>query len=156
MTALRSGPPDSPSSTPPEGRYGPAGRLHGPAADARADRTLRIAAIVLGTLGAVVLALYGWHYVTGTEVSAQVVAFEVVSDQAVEVHLEVHKGADSVAVCTLRSQDADHNEVGRKDVRIAERGKQVDTVVTVRTTARGETGELVSCQAASGKASAAA
>ena len=50
-----------------------------------------------------------------------------------------------MAVCTLRSEDADHNEVGRKDVRLAQHAKQVDTIVTVRTTARGSTGELVSC-----------
>lgn len=134
MTAVRPGPPNSP----PDGRYGPA-------ADARADRTLRIAAVVLGTLAVVGLCWYGWHYVADTKVSGQVIAFKTVSDQAVEIHLEVRKGPGTVAVCTLRSEDADHNEVGRKDVRLAQHTKQVDTIVTVRTTARGDTGELVSC-----------
>ncbi|WP_405586797.1 DUF4307 domain-containing protein [Streptomyces sp. NBC_01190] len=153
MTAVQSGPPDSPPNSPPEGRYGPASRRDASGADARADRDLKVVAIVLGALAAVVLAWYGWHSVAGNKVSAQVVAFKVVSDQAVEVHLELHKDAGTVAVCTLRSEDADHNEVGRKDVRITQHAKQVDTLVTVRTTARGETGELVSCEAAAGTAS---
>ncbi|MYS22123.1 protein of unknown function [Streptomyces sp. DvalAA-14] len=151
MTAV-SGQPDSPSSPPPEGRYGPANRPYrtGSGADARTDRHLKVTAIVLGVLAAIALGWYGWHSVAGDKVSAQVVAFKVVSDQAVEIHLEVHKGTNAVAECTLRSQDADHNEVGRKDVRIAQHTKEVDTIVTVRTTTRGETGELVSCGTASG------
>jgi len=114
----------------------------------RADRTLKVAAIVLGTLTAVGLICYGWIYIAGTKVSAQVVAFEVVSDQAVEIHLEVHKDAGTTAVCTVRSVDVNQSEVGRKSVRLSQHEKQVDTVVTLRTTARGETGELVGCEAA--------
>ncbi|WP_225847658.1 DUF4307 domain-containing protein [Streptomyces sp. HPF1205] len=124
----------------PADRYG-----RGPDADARADRQLRIAAIVLGALAVLGIGWYGWTSLTGDQVSGQVVAFRAVSDQAMEIHLEVHKGAGTVAVCTLRSQDKEHNEVGRKDVRLAQHAEQVDTVVTVRTTARGETGELVHC-----------
>jgi hypothetical protein len=137
MTAVQPGP--APSV--PEGRYG-----GGPDADARADRTLRIAAIVLGALLAVGVVLWGWHSLKQSSLSAQVVAFKAVSDHSLEIHLEVHKGAGSVAVCTVRSEDADHNEVGRKDVRITEHAKEVDTVVTLRTTALGTTGELVGCQ----------
>jgi hypothetical protein len=140
MTAVRPSEPDARSGL-PDGRYGPG-------ADARADRKLRIAAIVLGVLTVLGVGWYGWHTITDSKVSAQVVAFRAVSDEAVEIHLEVHKDPGTVAVCTLRSVDVDHNEVGRKDVRIAQHAKQVDTVVTVRTTARGETGELVSCQTA--------
>ncbi|WP_329135878.1 DUF4307 domain-containing protein [Streptomyces sp. NBC_01476] len=150
MTAVQSGPPDSPSPSLPEGRYGRQDRLHSPGADARADRRLKAAAIVVGAVAAVLLGWYGYSYVTASGVSAQVVAFKVVSDQAVEIHLEVHKGAGDTAVCTLRSEDADHNEVGRKDVRLSQHAKQVDTVVTVKTTALGATGELVSCETASG------
>lgn len=128
----------------PADRYG-----RGPDADARADRQLRIAAIVLGALALLGIGWYGWTSLTGDQVSGQVVAFRAVSDQAMEIHLEVHKGAGTIAVCTLRSQDKEHNEVGRKDVRLAQHAKQVDTVVTVRTTARGETGELVHCGKAS-------
>jgi hypothetical protein len=134
MAAVEAGPHGSP----PAGRYGPG-------ADARADRRLRIAAVVFGVLVAAGVGWYGYDTLAGDKVTAQVVAFEAVSDQALQIHLEVHKGADSVAVCTLRSVDADHNEVGRKDVRITQHGKQVDTLVTVRTTARGTTGEVVGC-----------
>jgi hypothetical protein len=144
MTAVQQGPPD----TPPAGRYGPGDRRFGESADARADRRLKIVAIVVGALTAAGIGWYGWHTVVDSRVSAQVVAFKTVSDQAVEIHLEVNKDPGTVAVCTLRSEDADHNEVGRKDVRLAQHAKQVDTVVTVRTTARGTTGELVSCSTA--------
>ncbi|SEF79175.1 protein of unknown function [Actinacidiphila yanglinensis] len=125
----------------PQGRYG-----GGPDADARADRTLRRLAIVLGSLLAVVVGYFAWHTLEPSRISAQVVAFKAVSDQSLEIHLEVHKGAGAVAICTVRSEDADHNEVGRKDVRITEHAKEVDTVVTLRTTSRGTTGELVGCQ----------
>lgn len=146
MTAVRSGTPASP----PEGRYGKRDRRFDAAANAAADRTLRRVAIVLSVLLVVGVGWLGWRSLTGDSVSAQVVAFKAVSDQAVEIHLEVHKPADEAVVCTLRSQDTDHNEVGRKDVRLAQHAEQVDTVVTLRTTARGTTGELVGCQDASG------
>lgn len=145
MTAVQPGPPHSP----PEGRYGRDGRRFGADAYARSDRTLKVVAIVLGTLTAVALAVFGWQYISGTKVSAQVVSFQVVSDQVVEIHLEVHKDAGTTAVCTVRSVDADQSEVGRKEVRLSQHAKQVDTVVTLETTARGETGELVGCDAAS-------
>jgi hypothetical protein len=140
MTAVQPGPPHSP----PEGRYG-----GGAEADARADRTLKITAAVLGAFLAVGIVYFGWHSLAGGKISAQVVAFKAVSDQSLEIHLEVHKGADQVAVCTVRSQDADHNEVGRKAVRLAQHAKDVDTVVTLRTTSLGTTGELVGCDPAS-------
>jgi hypothetical protein len=144
MTAVQPGPPHSP----PEGRYGQGDRRFGAEADARANRALKVVAIVLGALTAVGLIVYGWTYINGTKVSAQVVAFKVVSDQAVEIHLEVHKDAGATAVCTVRSVDADQSEVGRKVVRLSQHAKQVDTVITLRTTSRGETGELVSCDTA--------
>jgi hypothetical protein len=137
MTAVQAGPHGSP----PEGRYGPG-------ADARADRRLKAAAIVASVLVAAGVGWYGYASLAGDEVSGQVVAFEAVSDQALQIHLEVHKGAGTVAVCTVRSVGSDHAEVGRKDVRLAQHAKQVDTVVTVRTTARGQTGELVGCSVA--------
>jgi len=146
MTAVRPGPPASP----PEGRYGSGDRRFDRDADARADRKLRRIALVLGVLAVIGIGWYGWRSIAGTTVSAQVVAFKAVSDQAVEIHLEVHKDAGATVVCTLRSEDSDHNEVGRKDVRLTQHAQQVDTVVTVRTTALGTTGELVGCSTATG------
>lgn len=144
MTAVQSGAPASP----PEGRYGKGDRRFDRDSDASADRTLRRVAVVLGVLLLAGVGWFGWRSLSGDRISAQVVAFKAVSDQAVEIHLEVHKSAGQTVVCTLRSQDADHDEVGRKDVRLAQHARQVDTVVTVRTTSRGTTGELVGCQTA--------
>lgn len=139
MTALQPGP--APSL--PEGRYG-----GGADADARADRRLRAAAIVLGALVLAAVGWFGWRSLSGGRISAQVISFQAVSDTSLRIHLEVHKGAGQVAVCTLRSQDSDHNEVGRKAVRLARHSADIDTVVTLRTTARGTTGELVGCSPA--------
>ncbi|MFG2310771.1 DUF4307 domain-containing protein [Streptomyces sp. NPDC048566] len=122
----------------PEGRYGRS-------ADDRADRRLKA---VGGVLGAALIALIGWfgfHYVGGTTISAQVITFKAVSDSAVEAHLEVHKDAGSSGYCTLRSQDADGVEVGRADFRFDQDASRVDQVVTLRTTARGSTAELLGC-----------
>jgi hypothetical protein len=125
----------------PEGRYGRG-------ADARADRRLKVIGLVLGVLALVGVGWFGWHSVAGTEVSGEVIKSRAVSEQAVEIHLEVRKDAGTVAVCTLRSVDEDHTEVGRMDVTLRDHEKQVDTVVTMRTTHRGQTAELLGCKPA--------
>ncbi|MHB9859453.1 DUF4307 domain-containing protein [Streptomyces sp. YIM S03343] len=121
----------------PEGRYGRS-------SDERADRKLRTAAIVLGAVLAVVVGWLGYHYVAGSKISAQVVAFSV-TDDAVKVHLEVHKDSGAKGYCTLRSQNADGAEVGRADFRFSGGATQIDKVVTLRTTSRGSTAELLGC-----------
>jgi hypothetical protein len=123
----------------PEGRYGRS-------SDKRADGRLKIAG---AALGAVLLALIGWfayHYVAESDISAQVVAFQA-TDDAVQVHLEVHKDAGTHGYCTLRSQSADGAEVGRADFRFSGSATQIDKVVTLRTTAKGTTAELLGCHA---------
>ncbi|MFJ8801343.1 DUF4307 domain-containing protein [Streptomyces sp. NPDC102487] len=122
----------------PEGRYGRS-------ADERADRKLKI---VGGVLGVVLIALIGWFgydYIGGTKISAQVITFKAVSDTSVEAHLEVHKDAGSSGYCTVRSQDADGVEVGRADFRFDQDASRIDKVVTLRTTGRGTTAELLGC-----------
>jgi hypothetical protein len=126
---------------PPEGRYGRVG-------DTAVDRRLKRLGAVLGSLAALGIGLGGWWYLSSHAVSGQVVAFQVVSDSEVRVHLEVDKDAGQVAVCTLRSQAADQSEVGRRDVTIAQHASQVDTVLTIRTAGRGTTAELIDCKAA--------
>ncbi|AVH61183.1 MULTISPECIES: DUF4307 domain-containing protein [Streptomyces] len=124
----------------PEGRYGRS-------ADERADRTLKI---IGGVLGVALLVLIGWfasHYVGGSKISAEVITFKATSDSAVEVHLEVRKDADVHGYCTLRSQGADGSEVGRADFRFEQNSSRVDQVVTLRTTARGGSAELLGCHA---------
>jgi hypothetical protein len=127
----------------PEGRYG-----RGSDADARADRTLKRVGVVLGAIALVLIGWFGWTKIAGTQVSGEVIKFQVVSDTAVQVHIEVLKDAGTTAVCTLRSVSEDGDEVGRRDVRLSAHRTQIDTVVTIRTTARGTSAELVGCQPA--------
>ncbi|MDX6312513.1 MAG: hypothetical protein QOF84_6815 [Streptomyces sp.] len=126
----------------PEGRYGRG------LSDAQADRTLRRVGFVLAAVALVLIGWYGWTTVAGTQVSAEVITFEVVSDHAVDTHLEVRKDSGVTAVCTLRSVAADGTEVGRRDVRLTQHSSRIDTVVTIRTTARGTSAELLGCQTA--------
>jgi hypothetical protein len=126
----------------PEGRYGSSR-----SADARADRKLRIAAIVLGALFAGLLVWFGWYYVVGNKFSGEVIAFQAHPGK-VEVHLEIRKDADASGYCTIRSQSADGAEVGRADFHFDQRQERIDKVVTLRTAGgRGSTAELVGCHA---------
>ncbi|MEU8529912.1 MULTISPECIES: DUF4307 domain-containing protein [Streptomyces] len=124
----------------PEGRYGRS-------ADERADRKLRIAAVVLGTLFVAMMGWFGWHYVVAEKLSAEVIKFEVVGDREVQMHLEVRKEKDAAGSCTLRSRAEDGSEVGRKDVRFDGPRTRIDEVVSIRTTARATSAELVGCTA---------
>ncbi|WP_328300490.1 DUF4307 domain-containing protein [Streptomyces sp. NBC_00435] len=125
----------------PEGRYGRS-------ADERADRKLKIIGSVLGVGLLGVVGWIGWDYVAGQSVSAEVIKFKVVSDTAVEVHLEVRKEASVTGVCTLSSQDEEHGEVGRADFTFAQEDRRVDEMVTLRTTGRATMIELIGCRPA--------
>ncbi|MFJ4778738.1 DUF4307 domain-containing protein [Streptomyces sp. NPDC088762] len=127
----------------PEGRYGRS-------ADERADRKLKIVGAVLGAVLVGVVGWIGWDYVAGKSVSAEVIKFQVVSDNEVKVHLEVRKEASVTGVCTLSSQDKEHGEVGRADYTFAQAEGRVDEVVSLRTTSRATMIELVGCQPAAG------
>ncbi|MFI1354075.1 DUF4307 domain-containing protein [Streptomyces sp. NPDC020898] len=121
----------------PEGRYGRS-------TDERADRRLRVAAAVLG---AVLLALVGWfgyHYVVGNKISAEIITFKTYDD-SVKVHLEVRKDAGTDGYCTVRSQAESGAEVGRADFRFDGGDTRIDKVVTLRTTSAGTTAELLGC-----------
>ena len=122
----------------PEGRYGRS-------SDQRADRTLKVVGAVLAVLFTAMIGWFGYHYVAQNEISAELIRFETGED-AVKVHLEVHKDAGVVGYCTVRSQAADGGEVGRKDVTVAGGAEQVDQVVSVRTTRRATSAELVGCE----------
>ncbi|QKV92843.1 DUF4307 domain-containing protein [Streptomyces sp. NA02950] len=135
MAAVREGLPD--------GRYGRS-------ADARADRTLKIVGAVLGAGLLALISWFGYAYITGEDVSGRVIGFKVVADDAVEVRLEVIKDRDTTGVCTVRTLDKDHGEVGRKDFTFAQREDELVKVVTVRTTGRATSAELVDCESASG------
>lgn len=126
----------------PEGRYG-----RSRTADEAADRKLKLVGAVLGVLFLGVVGWFGYDYIAGTKVSAEVITFDVVSDDAVEVHLEVRKDADARGYCTLRSQSEDGAEVGRADFRFDQQKDRVDKRVTLRTRARGTNAELLGCHA---------
>ncbi|WP_329545774.1 DUF4307 domain-containing protein [Streptomyces sp. NBC_01356] len=121
----------------PEGRYGRS-------ADERADRKLKVVGGALGVILLVLIGWYGYDHVVGTKISAEVITFSA-SDTEVKVHLEVRKDADAKGYCTLRSQDAEGAEVGRADFRFDQDSSRIDQVLTLRTTAKGTTAELLGC-----------
>ncbi|MEU9286895.1 DUF4307 domain-containing protein [Streptomyces sp. NPDC048275] len=124
----------------PEGRYGRS-------ADERADRKLKVIGSVLGVALLALFGYFAYYYVAASKISAEVIAFKAASDSAVEVHLEVRKDADARGYCTLRSQGEDGTEVGRADFRFEQDSSRIDKVVTLRTTSRGTTAELLGCHA---------
>jgi hypothetical protein len=115
----------------PEGRYGRS-------SDERADRKLKIVGAVLGAVLLALVGYFAYHYVVQTEISAQVITFE---------SSDVHKDAGTEGYCTLRSQSADGAEVGRADFRFTGPATRIDKVVTLRTTAKGTTAQLLGCHA---------
>ncbi|WP_405806465.1 DUF4307 domain-containing protein [Streptomyces sp. NBC_00210] len=133
MTALR--------DDVPTGRYGRS-------ADERADRKLKIVGACLGVVFLGVIGWFGYDYIAGQRISAEVIKFGVTSDTEVQVHLEVRKDADATGTCTLRSRAENGDEVARLDVRVGQRGEtRIDQVVKVRTKARATSAELVECNA---------
>ncbi|MEW2076066.1 DUF4307 domain-containing protein [Streptomyces sp. NPDC012403] len=127
----------TPSARLPEGRYGRS-------SDQQADRTLKAVGAVLSVLMLALIGWFGYHHVVQNEISAEVIGFDTAED-SVKVHLEVHKDAGTAGYCTVRSQAEDGAEVGRADFRFDEDATRVDEVVTLRTTSRGTSAELVGC-----------
>ncbi|MFD7299095.1 DUF4307 domain-containing protein [Streptomyces sp. NPDC059897] len=126
----------------PEGRYGSSR-----SADARADRKLKITGIVLGTLFAAMMVWFGWYYVVGgSKFSGELIAFDT-NKNNVQVHMEIRKDSDATGYCTIRSQSEDGAEVGRADFRFDQKQDRIDKVVTLRTTDRATSAELIGCHA---------
>jgi hypothetical protein len=125
----------------PEGRYGRAAD-----GDVATDRRLKIFGGVLGALCLVLVGWFGYSYIAGQGVSGELIKFKVVSDEAVEAHLEVRKDADASGICTLRAQEESGAEVGRKSVRVGGGDERQDSVVTIRTTSRATSTELTGCE----------
>ncbi|MFD7711571.1 DUF4307 domain-containing protein [Streptomyces sp. NPDC059785] len=119
---------------------------YGRSADERADRKLKAVGAVLAVGLALLVGWFAYYYVAGNEISGEVITFSA-SEDSVSVHLEVRKDTDASGYCTVRSQSADGQEVGRADFRFAQHSSRIDKVVTLRTTARGSTAELLGCHA---------
>ncbi len=122
----------------PEGRYGRS-------ADERADHKLKVIGSVLGAALLVLLGWFAYHYVAGNKINVEIYAFET-SATSVEVHLRGDKDAGVKGYCIVRSQSEDGAEVGRRDVHFAADTTDIDEVVTLHTTSRGTTAEIVDCQ----------
>ncbi|KND30407.1 MULTISPECIES: DUF4307 domain-containing protein [Streptomyces] len=127
------------STRPPEGRYGRS-------ADERADRKLKVIGSVLGAALLVLIGWFAYHYVAGNRISVEIYTFDT-SAHAVKVHLRGDKDAGVDGYCTVRSQSEDGAEVGRADFRFAADVTDIDKIVTLRTTSRGTTAELLGCHA---------
>ncbi len=124
----------------------PAGR-YGRSADRRADRKLKVIGAVLGAALVGVVVWLGVHHITSSDVTGELIRSKVVSDTSAQAVLEVRKDRDQTAVCTVRSLDVDHVEVGRKDVTLNEREDHLTTLVKIRTTGPATASELVGCKA---------
>ena len=93
----------------------------------------RVLAVLLSLLFVAVLlavASYIWSRYGGEQVRGQVVRFDVVSDRAVEMDLDVSKTPGASAYCVVRARGEDGREVGR-DVAV------LDAVGTQERSARG-------------------
>lgn len=124
----------------PEGRYGRS-------ADQRADRKLKILGAVLGVGFVGMVGWFGYDYIAGQKISAEVIKFSVVSDSEVQVHLEIRKDASAKGTCTVRSRAEDGVEVGRLEVPVDDGKARIDQVVKIRTTALATSAELAQCTA---------
>ncbi len=96
-----------------------------------------LAVVLMGALTAV--------YVMGSPVNGEVETFQVVSSSEVQIHLQVTKNADQNGSCTVRSRDANGNVVGQTTVTVPKALSTWDTIISLKTTSLGTTGELVSC-----------
>ena len=123
--------------TPPSGRYG---------ADPQVtERRMKRWYQAFAALFVLVIAGVAAAYVLQSSVDGEVETFQVVSSSKVLIHLQVTKPANSPGDCTVRSRDANGNEVGRVTVTIPKAASTYDTIVDLKTSSLGTTGELVSC-----------
>ncbi|MEV7779261.1 DUF4307 domain-containing protein [Kitasatospora sp. NPDC088351] len=123
----------------PEGRYGRRG-------DREADRRLKVVGAACGVLLLGLVAWLGGSYlIRETKINGTVPSFEAVSDSEMRLHLAVRKGDGTAGSCTVRSQGEDGAVVGVADFAVPADGSSYDAVVSLRTTARGTTAELLGC-----------
>lgn len=124
----------------PDGRYDPPSQLAG-----RAFAVV-LSVLFIGLLGSIAYFLYAKY---GTDrVQARVIDFQVLSDTAVRIDVEVLKQEGGQAYCLVRSRGKSGAEVGRGVVVVdavgtAKRVVRVEHELT--TTERAVTGEVGRC-----------
>lgn len=100
-------------------------------------------------LAVLLVALVAWlgssYIVTASKLNGAVPTFDIVSDSQVQAELSVLKDSGTGGTCTIRSQAADGSVVGQLDVPVPKQGTSFVQSVTIRTTARGTTAELMGC-----------
>ncbi|MFJ9697474.1 DUF4307 domain-containing protein [Kitasatospora sp. NPDC101183] len=130
---------DTTTPRPPEGRYGRSG-------NGESDRRLKVVGVVCGVLGLGLITWMGGSYLLReSKINGSVPTFQVVSDSEVQLHLSVRKSDGQAGTCTVRSQGDDHAVVGVADFPVPAAGSTYEATVTLRTTARGTTAELLDC-----------
>ncbi|MFG3050299.1 DUF4307 domain-containing protein [Kitasatospora sp. NPDC048239] len=123
----------------PEGRYGRR-------SDREADRRLKVVGAVVAVLALGLVAWLGGSYlIRETTINGSVPTFQAVSDSEVKLHLAVRKSDGTAGSCTVRSQSADGAVVGVADFPVPAEHDSYDAWVSLRTTARGTTAELLGC-----------
>ena len=102
---------------------------------------------VVGGVGvtAMVAALVWFALASANALSADVTAYEVVSDSEVRLGYDVHRPDGAQVRCTLEAQDVRHGRVGTMTDDVPAGARSVHREVTVRTRARAVVGIVASC-----------
>ncbi|CAN5301717.1 hypothetical protein BH20ACT5_BH20ACT5_01690 [soil metagenome] len=121
-----------------------------PAADSAtagpgSPRWLQPVLVFAAVLAGVAIVLGGMRALNPAPIEAGVVSYEVLSDAAVRIDLQVRRDtAGAAAECIVRSRGQAGNEVGRGVVEIPPEVTRVS--VTLATTERAVTGEVEACR----------
>ncbi|WP_052069463.1 DUF4307 domain-containing protein [Streptacidiphilus albus] len=143
QAAADAGPTAAPAVEPAAPRALPTGRYGMDLAEK--DRRIHRVYLAVVVLAVLLMGALTAVYVMGSPVNGEVETFQVVSASEVQIHLQVTKNADQDGSCTVRSRDANGNVVGQTTVNVPKALSTWDTIVNLRTTSLGTTGELVSC-----------
>jgi hypothetical protein len=106
-----------------------------------------VAVVVAVFLGLVALVTY---WLSASSVASQLTGFAVVSDQRVDVTIEVSRDVGATTTCVLRAQDVHHQDVGYATVTIPPGRADLQATYPLATTGRAATAEVLGC--ADGKA----
>ena len=133
-------------TAPSTARRRPPGRYDPPSLFGQRVLAVLLTLLVLAVVAAVVS--YAWSRYAGEQVRGRVVAYDITSDRAVELDVEVAKTSGARAYCVIRARAADGLEVGR-DVAVLDAEGTDDTVArgtfVLETERRAVTGELAGC-----------